>query len=55
MDHSSLENHKNNSKYRPILESLIQYLDIDNDMMTHYNRLLNVYVKYLETFDSCIQ
>ena len=55
MEHSSLENHKNNLKYSPISEYLIQEVYRDNYMMTHHHRLLNVYVNYLKIFDSCIQ
>ena len=54
-DYSSQDNNTNSSKYRPVFKSLIQYLERGKDMMMHHHRLLNVYVKYLEIFDYCIQ
>ena len=42
MEHSSLDSQNNNSKYSPMLESLIYWLEGNNDMIMQINRLLNV-------------
>ena len=55
MEYSYSDNHKNNSKYSPILEYLIQEVERDNYRMMHNYMHLNVYVNYLERFDSYIQ
>ena len=54
MEQLSLDNHNENSKYSSILESLVHYLYKYNDIMNHHHRVLNVFVNYLEIFDSCI-
>ena len=53
--YSSYDNKEKSSKYSPVFESLIHYLERDKDMMAHHHRLLNVYVIFLEIFDYCIQ